>query len=249
MLEHGRQRVGQSALGVRHDESRGRAGHSLEVLQLEGGVQEALARTTSGTDNRLVRAIEQSFALHLVHVYLAHIVVSVVFESVRYSGSFLFVKVAEDDAFFEVGAADAVELLPHGLASVERDAVVGTPLVNPAVDFMLGVEERRAAAPKVQPEERVDSREDSPSPALPEVVVVFGSPVVAVRDYDGDHILCWLVRDDAFGPLVEVSVQQLVLVGALREADWFPKVENQPLLDVSRHLDVYLYVLHEFLIR
>ena len=68
VAEHRRQRVGQSAPRVRHHEGRGAPRHSLEVLEVHGGVQHALPRTAPCADHRSVAAEEQGVALHGVEV-------------------------------------------------------------------------------------------------------------------------------------------------------------------------------------
>ena len=45
-------------------------------------------------------------------------------------------KFAENYAAFQIWFADAVEFLPHGLAGIQGNAVVGTPLVNALVEFV-----------------------------------------------------------------------------------------------------------------
>ena len=68
--KHGGEGIGQTALGVRHDEGGGAPWHTKERIDHDGGVKQSLTRTTSGTDDRLIHAQQEGVPLHLIHVYI-----------------------------------------------------------------------------------------------------------------------------------------------------------------------------------
>ena len=166
------------------------------------------------------------------------------FVFVRDSGSLFAIKFAEDYTAFQIRFADAIEFLSDGLAGVQGNSVVGTPLVNALVEFVGAVEQRGAAAPQIQTKQGINGRHDGAASALSEVIVILWPAVVAVSNDDGDHVVLPFFGRQAARSFGKMSVQDFVLVRPLREADGIAEVELQPLLDVSFHLDVNLNILH-----
>ena len=75
MVEHGRQRVGKSAFGVRYDKRGRGARHHLEVFKLHGSMKQALSRAAACANDSLVSTVKCRFALHLIHVNFRHSII------------------------------------------------------------------------------------------------------------------------------------------------------------------------------